>query len=170
MITIIHRISFKYRFWYYKIWLKNLYHNFRIKLPSLLSDDEGLGVVCVPVFLEVLFGLLYLSILLLRLALLLCSSSWLISVLLVFSWATLVPLCLVVASLMCIGLHAVRCVVVFLCGCVCEYRFSVTIVVDEECCNCCFKSEPVVFSVDILTTEYHAEIRSILLSSATNAC
>ena len=139
-------------------------------LPSLLSDDEGLGVVWVPVFFEVLFGLLYLSTLLLRLALLLCSSSWLISVLLVFSWTPLVPLCLVVASLMCIGLHAFKCVVVvFLCGCVCEYLFSVSIVVDEECFSCCFKSEPVVFSVDILTTN-HAEIRSIMRCSATNAC
>ena len=141
-----------------------------IIIPSLLSDEEGLGVVWVPVFFEVLFGLLYLSILLLRLALLLHSSSWLISVLLVFSLAPQVPLCLVLASLMCIGLHAFKSVVVFLCGCVCEYLFSVSIVVDEECFSCCFKSEPVVFSVDILTTEYHAEIRSILLSSATNAC
>ena len=128
-------------------------------IPSLLALDDGLGVVCVGVAREILFGLLCLSILLLALAVLWNSSSWLISVLQALLLLPPPPpsptsLRLFLASHMCIGWYASK--GVFLCGFVCECCwFSV---VEEDCS--CFKSES-VFS-DILTVNHADQVKYAL--------
>ena len=128
-------------------------------LPSLLAEDDGLGLVWGPVTRFGVLGVLHRSMLLLTLALLLHSSSWLTFVLFLLpSFPPHTPLCWFLASLMCIGLHASMSV--FLCGCVvCKRRFSVVMEEDWTC----FKSEP-VFS-DILTANHADQVNNAALLS-----